>query len=55
MKSHFRRTMEEYAKLTEDMKTIKEAINDPNKNGFDVCRLVKSVTDEYDFEEVYDE
>ena len=40
-----------YSKLKEDMKTIKEAINDPNKDGFDVCRLIKSITDEYDFEE----
>jgi len=43
-----------YKKLIQDMNTIKDAVNDPNKNGFDVCRLIKSITDEYDFEEEED-
>lgn len=42
---------DENVKLKEDMKLIKDAINDPNKNGFDICRLIKNITDEYDFEE----
>lgn len=46
---------DENVKLKEDMKLIKDAINDPNKNGFDICRLIKNVTDEYNFEEVKDE
>jgi hypothetical protein len=47
--------LDDYLKLNKDMKLIKDAINDPNKNGFDICRLIKSVTDEYDFEEEKDE
>ena len=41
----------ENQKIYSDMKLIKDAINDPNKNGFDICRLIKSITDEYDFKE----
>ena len=41
-------------KIYSDMKLIKDAINDPNKNGFDICRLIKSITDEYDFEDAED-
>jgi len=47
--------LKEYIKLKEDMKLIKDAVNDPNKDGFDVCRLIKSITDEYDFEEEEDD
>lgn len=46
---------DDYLKLNRDMKLIKDAINDPTKNGFDICRLIKNVTDEYDFEEEEDE
>jgi len=46
---------EYYVKLIQDMKLIKDAVNDPNKDGFDVCRLIKSITDEYDFEEEEDD
>ena len=38
-------------KIYSDMKLIKDAINDPNKNGFDICRHIKSITDEYNFKE----
>jgi len=46
---------EYYVKLIQDMKLIKDAVNDPNKDGFDVCRLIKSIMDEYDFEEEEDD
>lgn len=42
-------------KIYSDMKLIKDAVNDPNKSGFDICRLIKNITDEYDFEEAENE
>lgn len=44
-----KKVLSENQKIYSDMKLIKDAINDPNKNGFDICRLIKSITDEYYF------
>ena len=35
-----------------DMKLIKDAINDPNKNEFDIRGLIKSIKDKYDLKEI---
>jgi hypothetical protein len=48
---HFLDRSQNEERIYSDMKLIKDAINDPNKNGFDTCRLIKSITDEYDFKE----